>query len=396
MRILFLESGQIWSNNMARGFKANGHEVLISGPINKDNLSKMIEGFKPNFAITVGWGAEHTKEKQALIRQQMESYKIPLVYWAVEDPAYTEVWSIPLVNAIKPDFVFTICPEKIETYKQLGIPSDHLDFGYEESIHQPIDIRSEYESQIAIVANAYPDILERYPDHFRHKSLDILIRPLLKENIRIDFWGANWDKMDDYFGLKIPKDWIHGFLNYKEANKVYSSSKILLGLQNYPDLLTQRTYEILGSGGFLLTIDTPGVRNNFIPGKDLVVSLTQEETIQRVKYYLNQSKERSQIQLQGREAVKKHTYKSRANKMITILIENNILQKSLNETNGIGEILYFRPIDNYETYKVIKGDTLYKISRKFNVSIEGLKTLNGLTTELIFENQLLKITKSVV
>ena len=149
--------------------------------------------------------------------------------------------------------------------------------------------------------------------------------------------------MSDYFGYEIPKDWIHGFLNYKDANKVYSSSKILLGLQNYPDLLTQRTYEILGSGGFLLTVDTPGVRKNFIPGKDLAVSLTPEDTIQRVHYYLNHSQKRSEIQRQGRKAVQAHTYKSRAKQIIKTLIENNILKNSVNLTKETGEILYFKP-----------------------------------------------------
>lgn len=396
MRILFLESGEIWSNNLARGFKVNGHDILISGPINKENLSKMIESFKPDFAITIGWGPEHTKDKQKIIRQQMEVYKIPLVYWAVEDPAYTEVWSIPLINTIKPDFVFTLCPNKVEIYKQLGIPSERLDFGYEETIHKPITVHSGFEPQVAIVANAYPDILEKYPEHFRHRSLDILIRPFLKENIRIDFWGSNWNKMEEYLGFKIPNDWIHGYLNYKETNKVYNSSKILLGLQNYPDLLTQRTYEILGAGSFLITVDTPGVRKNFIPGKDLVVALTPEETIQKVKYYLNQPQERSQIQIQGRKAVQVYSYKSRANQIINTLVENNIIKNCFNETKEEGEIIDLRDDDNYVTYKVEKGDTLYEISRKFHVSIEELKTLNVLKTDLILENQILKIKKSIV
>lgn len=394
MRILFLESGEIWSNSLARGFGAGGHDVLISGPIDHENLSIMIEKFNPDFAVTVGWGAEHTKVKQILIREQMAAHKIPLVYWGVEDPAYTEVWSIPLVKTIKPNFVFTLCPGKVNTYKQLGIPSEYLDFGFEETIHHPINVHYEFESQIAIVANAYPDILEKYPEHFRHRSLDILIRPLLRENIRIDFWGANWDKMDNYFDLKIPKEWIRGSLNYKDANKVYSSSKILLGLQNYPDLSTQRTYEILGSGGFLLTVDTPGVRKNFKPGKDLVVSLTPEETIQKIKYYLNRPLNRSEIQKHGRETVQAHSYKQRANQIINTLIEYNILKKGLNETKGKGEIIYFSPNDKFETYKVQKGDTLYKISRKFEVAIEELKTLNVLYSDLIIENQILKIRKN--
>lgn len=396
MRILFIESGEIWSNNLTRGFKANGHDVLISGSINKNNLPKMIESFKPDFAITIGWGMEHTKDKLKMIRQQMEAHKIPLIYWAVEDPAYTDVWSIPLINTVNPNFVFTICPNKAEVYKQLGIPSERLDFGYEETINKPSPAYSEFESQIAIVANAYPDILEKYPEHFRHNSLDILIRPLLKENIRIDFWGNHWDKMEKYLGFKIPNDWIHGFLDYKETNKVYNSSKIILGLQNYPDLLTQRTYEILGSGAFLITVDTPGVRKNFIPGKDLVVSLTQEETVQKVKYYLNHPEERSQIQIQGQKVIQVHSYKARANQIINSLVKNNIIKNCFSETKEEGEILYLRDNDNYITYKVEKGDTLYKISEKYHVSIEELKTLNVLTTDLILENQILKIKKSIV
>ncbi|WP_160725264.1 glycosyltransferase family protein [Bacillus sp. USDA818B3_A] len=393
MRILLIESGDIWSNSLARGFTAGGHDVLVSGPIGKENLTEMIETFKPHFAITVGWGVEHTKVKQHLIRELMAAHQVPLVYWAVEDPAYTEVWSIPLVKTIQPDFVFTLCPKKVDTYKQLGIPSEYLDFGYEETIHQPVDVHTEFEAQIAIVANAYPDILKKYPEHFRHLSLDTLISPLVKENIRIDFWGANWDQMDEYLGCSIPREWIHGFLNYKDANKVYSSSQIILGLQNYPDLVTQRTYEILGSGGFLLTVDTPGVRKNFKPGKDLIVSLTPEETIQKVKYYLNHPLKRAKIQKQGRETVQAHSYKQRASQMINTLIRNDILKNGLKGVKGKGELIYFSSNDGFEIYKVLKGDTLYKISRQFGVSIEELKSLNVLCSDLILENQLLKIRK---
>ena len=31
MRILFLESGEIWTNNLARGFQADGHDILMIG-----------------------------------------------------------------------------------------------------------------------------------------------------------------------------------------------------------------------------------------------------------------------------------------------------------------------------------------------------------------------------
>jgi LysM repeat protein len=48
----------------------------------------------------------------------------------------------------------------------------------------------------------------------------------------------------------------------------------------------------------------------------------------------------------------------------------------------------------YTTYKVTAGDSLYIISRRFNVSISALKSLNGLTTETINIGQILKIPTS--
>lgn len=56
--------------------------------------------------------------------------------------------------------------------------------------------------------------------------------------------------MSKYIGREIPPNWIHGYLDYTEAYKVYSSAKVVIGLQNCESQLTQRTYEILGSGGF--------------------------------------------------------------------------------------------------------------------------------------------------
>ncbi len=101
--------------------------------------------------------------------------------------------------------------------------------------------------------------------------------------------------MSKYIGREIPRNWIHGYLDYTEAYKVYSSAKIIIGLQNCESQLTQRTYEILGSGGFLLTSDTPAVRGKFKPGRDLIVSSSPKETLEKVKYYLNHDSERKRF-----------------------------------------------------------------------------------------------------
>ncbi len=393
MRILFLESSHIWKNNLQRGFQANGHDVLITGPLTK-KLSQLLEEFNPDLAISIGWGQEQTKIKQDLIRECMKNTTIPLIYWAVEDPAYTDIWSIPLVKRMKPDFVFTICPKTVKVYQELGIPAAHLDFGFEETAHYKSHKSSEYDCSIAVVANAYPHILEKYPDHFRSHALNVLIRPLLEKNIRIDFWGNKWDEMSRFFGMDIPKDWIHGPMHYLETCKVYNSADIIIGLQNYQELITQRTYEILGSGGFLLTLDTLGVRGLFKPGKDLITVSSPKETLQAIQYFLNHPERKTRIQEQGRITVREHTYKARAKQIIDTLIENNILIEREKISKQIGKIMYVTDLkEDYQMYTIKKGDTLCGISQKFGVSIESLKTLNHLTSNVIFENQVLAIRK---
>ncbi|WP_229163500.1 hypothetical protein [Bacillus cereus] len=80
-----------------------------------------------------------------------------------------------------------------------------MDFGFEETAHYKSPKSSEYNCSIAVVANVYPHILGKYPDHFRSHALNALIRPLLEKNIRIDFWGNKWDEMNRFFGMDIPK-----------------------------------------------------------------------------------------------------------------------------------------------------------------------------------------------
>ena len=59
-------------------------------------------------------------------------------------------------------------------------------------------------------------------------------------------------------------------------------------------------------------------------------------------------------------------------------------------SNYLG-IPYYAPKDEY--YKVVKGDSLYSIARKFGISVDSLKKLNGLNSNLINVGDLLKISE---
>jgi len=320
LRILFLESNPMWIYGLPNGFIDIGHEVKVSGPISENTIPNMIKNFKPHLIITMGWTSENDNStKVNWMRKHIKAAKIPHVYWSTEDPTHTYRFSLPLIQLLQPDFIFTICQQRVEFYKKLGIKAAHMDFGYHPFVHHPETPQEEYRCSIAVVANGYPGNLTIFPKHYRIQSINTLIAPLVNEGIRIDFFGKGWDNMEKFIGKPIPDEWIHGYLPYNNANKVYSSADIVLGLQNHQTQLTQRTYEILGSGGFLITSDTSEIRHLFTPNKDLVVSASPEETLNLVKYYLNTKDAREHIRENGISAVKPFHYMNRAQYMLDVL-----------------------------------------------------------------------------
>lgn len=330
MRVLFFTSGTMWSNTLPVGFKKAGHEVRVSGPIIRYDINQMINAFCPQLIVSMGWGNEqNNNDLQFRIQMYAKRAQIANVYWSLEDPAFTESFTIPLLKKLRPDFVFTISKASIDTFKKLGFSAAHMDFAYEPDLHHSLAPDECYRCSIAVVANAYPHVLANQPSHFRLVSLQNLVTPLIKANIRVDFWGRDWSKMEPYLDYAIPSQWIHGYLPYMEANRVYNSAKIIIGLQNYETQLTQRTYEILGSEGFLLTSDTPEVRRLFKPGYDLLTASSPAVTLQLVESYLHKPAERETIRKQGKRTIIGETYQRRAEYMVQVLKASKILGPDL-------------------------------------------------------------------
>ncbi len=325
MRILFLENHSMWVYGLPNGFRDAGHNVLISGALTEQNIPALISSFNPELVLMLGWTEEHVGIKRRWVRDYVTTTNIPFVYWATEDPIHTHILTVPFIKQVHPHFVFTVSKEMVPYYEKMGFPAAHLDFAYHPCIHrQDVKVDS-YACQIAVLANAYPGVIKIYSQFYRLESLRTLVTPLLKAGLRVDFWGSRWNEMAEILDCKIPEQWIHGYLDYTEAYKVYNSADIMLGLQNTTSQVTMRTYEILGSGGFLLTSNTPAVLELFVPGRHLVVAQTPEETLNLVRYYLNHPEERETIRQQGTTAVTCHSYRHRAECILQILRQRGIL-----------------------------------------------------------------------
>lgn len=104
--------------------------------------------------------------------------------------------------------------------------------------------------------------------------------------------------------------------------KVFHASKINLNMTMRPieTGLSLRIWDVLGSGGFLLTNYQAEIPEYFEIGRDLEVYESMDDLIFKVDYYLNHEAERLKIALSGYEKTAAyHTYEMRLAKMLKTL-----------------------------------------------------------------------------
>lgn len=109
-------------------------------------------------------------------------------------------------------------------------------------------------------------------------------------------------------------------------NEIYASCKIVVGdSQPSPNYWSNRVYETIGRGGFLLHPMVEGLDKEFIIGKHLVTYEygNHKDLLDKIEYYLEHEEEREKIRKVGFEYCKKHyTYKKRCEEMIKYINEH--------------------------------------------------------------------------
>lgn len=110
---------------------------------------------------------------------------------------------------------------------------------------------------------------------------------------------------------------------YDEMPYVFANSKINLNitLKSIKTGIPLRAFDIMGSGGFLLTNYQPEMEEYFVPDEDFVYYDSYESLMEKVEYYLTHEKERMEIAGNGaRKVWTEHTMQKRIEEMIKILI----------------------------------------------------------------------------
>lgn len=121
----------------------------------------------------------------------------------------------------------------------------------------------------------------------------------------------------------MPNLYNHGEVySYDEFPRVIKQSKINLNitLRSIHSGIPLRAFEIMGSGGFLLSNYQADFLDFFVPGEDFVYYEDKSDLLRKIDYYLIHEDERKEIAKNGHDKVAAaHTYRHRIREMLDFI-----------------------------------------------------------------------------
>lgn len=320
MRVLFSNEAPLIKYGLAPGFEQAGHQVkVIQGeeyrlwgqPIPEQirRLTEAINSFKPDFMFTEG----HSGFDIYSICQVARKLGVPHLYWAIEDPICTQ--SLSKAYAPLVEYIFTTTAECIPQYEAMGKKAELLLFGCNPEYHYYTGPKSEYTHDIVLVASNYSS---------RYAEAEWFILPLIEKGYDIKIWGIWWDDPARPINLLNHPEIYGGVLPYEELTSVYSSAKIILGMNCDDSSSTQtsmRPYEALACGGGIYLGHYTQAQQNYF-GELIFQARNEEETIEMVETILHMDEgERKKIACRAQQEVyMKHSYRLRAEQIIQAFV----------------------------------------------------------------------------
>lgn len=324
-RILFYNFNPRSVNNYHLGFRDLGCEIAdyscetpyVDDEKLKSDINKLIDEFRPDIVFSYGWWRGRVNID--VFTQTIREKGVFHIFWAFDDPDCFDIISLPIGR--KADLVFTSVAECIDKYKANGIKSHLLLHGCYPPTHRKLPPVDSFKHDIVLLAHNYNVKWDPSYFAFRLNGIKNLLSPLVENDYDVMVWGLWWNESDRIYNLP-PKNY-GSALPYGMESQVYSSSKIVLGLQtvgNSASHFSVRTFEVLGSGAFHICQYSPALENYFIKGFHMEWTNSPEETLDIVSFYLKHDNLREKVALQGQEEVyRKHTLFHRAHEALQII-----------------------------------------------------------------------------
>ncbi len=178
------------------------------------------------------------------------------------------------------------------------------------------------------------DISEQY-----YYEVAILSRYLAyRERTRIlnnlcDFVNVDFFTNDKYL-KDLRKDiTIHPGISYSdfELFKIYNRSRININISLHciESGLSQRIYDVMASGGFMVSNYQEEIEEQFEIGEEIIIYHNEKELYDQVCYYLSHEDERKKVALKGQEKVfREHSYENRIYRIMSIVNKCEAVRKN--------------------------------------------------------------------
>lgn len=139
----------------------------------------------------------------------------------------------------------------------------------------------------------------------------------ISEHFHVDLYTQSDTSMLPHIKNCGPAD------SQKVMPKIFKCSKINLNItsRSIKSGISQRVFDILGCGGFLISNYQPELVEYFTPDEDLVLYDSIDDLLCKIEYYLTHEEVRKQIAQNGYEKIKQyHSYDTRLAQILDISI----------------------------------------------------------------------------
>lgn len=206
------------------------------------------------------------------------------------------------------DIILTSFPYFVEEFRKMGINSEYFKIAFENRILDLIKPQTKI-YDVSFVGG-----------FSRTTSYAIEIFEKVAQEVPINIWGYGKENLPKNSLLK--KNY-QGFAWGKKMYEIYNQSKIVLNRhsiasKNYAN--NMRLYESTGMGAMLITDYKDNLDDLFKIGKEIETYKDASELIEKIKYYLNHTKEREKITIAGqKKTLSEHTYFQRMKELTKII-----------------------------------------------------------------------------
>lgn len=306
-----LNSGRYMIAGMEKlGYKVIGYDYRTNNHYENDIL-KIVETEKPDFVFTL----KGEKFSPDYVRKIKASGCTTILWFTV---LFLEDWMITLAQEF--DFVLVNADNNRIFLEEKGVRNVHW-------FHQGFDpeffgianlpdgnISEKYYADVAMIGSMGKPIYQKRSE---------LVARLRQEKIDIKWWGPRLSRQLRnlrYFWTGVHLAWAGREVYMKDFADVIQHTRIFIGQDADTPVpgkyLSNRIFAVMGCGGFYLGRRTPGMETVFDIGREMDVFDTDDEMLEKIRYYLKNEEARRRIARAGQQRVlTDYTYEQQMRKI---------------------------------------------------------------------------------